>query len=61
LSFFYRIGISLLKALHYYARYDWGASQVLYGGIELTFSDRWEEGAEDIEDEVSCCVCLILA
>ena len=45
-----RIGASLPKALeHQYYR----VTRVLFGGIELTLTDRWEEGAEEIEDGVS--------
>jgi hypothetical protein len=44
-----RIGASLCKALYMYR----DVSRVLFGGIELTLTDRWEEGAEDIEDGVS--------
>jgi len=33
--------------------YDWGVGRVLFGGIELRLTDRWEEGAADIEDGVS--------
>jgi hypothetical protein len=54
-----RIGASLPKALeHQYYRVTW----LLFGGIELTLTDRWEEGAEEIEDGVSvppfCCVSV---
>ena len=31
----------------------WRVTRVLFGGIELTLTDRWEEGAEEIEDGVS--------
>ena len=44
-----RIGASLPKALDQYYR----VTRVLFGGIELRLTDRWEEGAEDIEDGVS--------
>jgi len=44
-----RIGASLPKALDQYYR----VTRVLFGGIELTLTDRWEEGAEEIEDGVS--------
>ena len=45
-----RIGASLPKALeHQYYR----VTRVLFGGIELRLTDRWEEGAEEIEDGVS--------
>ena len=43
------IGASLPKALDQYYR----VTRVLFGGIELTLTDRWEEGAEEIEDGVS--------
>ena len=44
-----RIGATLSKALDQY----WCVTRVLFGGIELRLTDRWEEGAEDIEDGVS--------
>ena len=44
-----RIGATLSKALDQYYR----VTRVLFGGIELTLTDRWEEGAEEIEDGVS--------
>ena len=42
-----RIGASLPKDQYY------RVTRVLFGGIELRLTDRWEEGAEDIEDGVS--------
>ena len=42
-----RIGASLPKDQYY------RVTRVLFGGIELMLTDRWEEGAEDIDDGVS--------
>ena len=44
-----RIGASLSKGLDQY----YHVTRVLFGGIELRLTDRWEEGAEEIEDGVS--------